>query len=184
MALVLPVETHENTYGLTLEVYKKILFLSRVNSNVLALLAAHRQLLYLLVVTIFVSLVVQEILRTVGFMMLTICAWMVSSVEQSREGAVELLVYHGSTRHYLLPPVTTLNWDSAVTKTLVTKMFFLACMRFMWNSTYISLLNSIAMCWTHCCFVSAAWVYLVCCFCCCSLCQCEVVQILLKSIAM
>ena len=51
MALVLPVETHENTYGLMLEVYKKILFIPRVNMNVLALLAAHRQLLYLLVVT-------------------------------------------------------------------------------------------------------------------------------------
>ena len=62
MALVLPVETHENTYGLTLEVYKKILFVPRVNTNVLALLAAHRQLLYLLVVTIFVSLVVQDVL--------------------------------------------------------------------------------------------------------------------------
>ena len=37
-------------------------------------------------------------------------------------------------RHYPLPPVTTLNWDSAVIRILVMKMFLLACMRFTWNN--------------------------------------------------
>ena len=87
---------------------------------------------------------------------------MVSSVEQSREGAVELLVYHGSTRHYPLPPVTTLNWDSAVIRTLMMKMFLLACMKYMWNSAWLAevhrLPNSLLL----------DIIILVCCFCCCS----------------
>ena len=108
MALVLPMEIQENTYGLMLEVFKKILLLFRVKMYVLVLLVVHRQFLLLLVMTTSVSLLVQDILITVGSTMPIVCE-MVSSVEQSKEGVVELLVYRGSTRHYLLPPVTTLN---------------------------------------------------------------------------
>ena len=67
----------------------------------------HRRLVQLLVVTTFASLVLLVITVT-GSTMLIICG-MVSSVEQSREGVVELLVYHGSTRHYIHPPVAILN---------------------------------------------------------------------------
>ena len=97
--------------------------------TVLVLLVVHRQFLRLLVTTTSVSLVVQS--RSFTARSALIVCGMVSSVEQSREGVVELLVYHGSTRHYPLPPVTTLNCDSAVMKALVMKMSLLVCMRFM-----------------------------------------------------
>ena len=75
---------------------------------VLVLLVVHiGHLLCLLVVTTYVSLV--QLSRTGQFQHVLhapIVCGMVSSVEQLREGVVELLVYHGSTR---LPPVTTLN---------------------------------------------------------------------------
>ena len=67
-----------------------------------------RRLLQLLVVTTFASQLVLQVITVTGSTMLIICG-MVSSVELSREGVVELLVYHGSTRHYILPPVTILN---------------------------------------------------------------------------
>ena len=63
--------------------------------------------LQLLVTTTSVSLVVQGMFFTARS--IPIVCRRVSSVEQLREGVVELLVYHGSTRHYPLPPVTTLN---------------------------------------------------------------------------
>ena len=109
MALVLPTEIHESTFGHMLLVYRKTLLLYNlmVDSNVLVLPVVHKQFLHLLVVTTFVSLVVLDILTTLQS--IPIVCGMVSSVEQSREGVVELLVYHGSTRHYPLPPVTTLN---------------------------------------------------------------------------
>ena len=103
---VLPVEIHKGTFRHMLLVDRKF-FILMVNMNVLVLPVVHRQFLHLLVVTTFVSLVVLDILTTLQS--IPIVCGMVSSVEQSREGVVELLVYHGSTRHYPLPPVTTLN---------------------------------------------------------------------------
>ena len=69
--------------------YRKILFLQMVNMNVLVILVVHSYLLHLFIMTTSVSLVVQDILTYANST--PIVCGMVSSVEQSREGVVELL---------------------------------------------------------------------------------------------
>ena len=153
MVLALQEKVLVSMYGHLLLVYKQILSVLLVLWFALVPLVAVKPLLHLLVVTTFVSLVVRDIIRAVGSTMLIICG-MVSSVEQSREGVVKLLVYHGSTRHYPLPPVTTLNWGSAVIRALVMKMSLLACMRFMWNSVQYAVHSNVLNCLLLllCCF--------------------------------
>ena len=75
--------------------------------------------------------------------------YMVSSMEQSREGIVELLVYHGSTRHYPIPPCDYIELRCAVIRRLVMKMFLLAFTRFTWNNAQFAMYE----CWTHCCLM-------------------------------
>ena len=108
MVLALQEEILVSMYGHSLLAYKHIVLILSIMLFALVPLVAVKPLLHLLVVTTFVSLVVLKILIAIGSTMLIVCG-MVSSVEQSREDVVELLVYHGSTRHYPLPPVTTLN---------------------------------------------------------------------------
>ena len=149
MALVLPLEIYDSTFGRMLLVYRKTFFYFNGQYECpIVLPVVHKQFLHLLVMTTSVSLLVQDILITVGSTMLIVCG-MVSSVEQSKEGVVELLVYHGSTRHYPLPPVTTLNLGSAVIRELL-----LACMRFMWSSVLLGIYSTQKF--TE---LTAAWYY-------------------------
>ena len=90
MVLVLQGEILVSIYGHLLLAYKQILLILSIMLLALVPLVALKPLLHLLVVTTFVSLVVKDTIRAVGFIMLIVCG-MVSSVEQLRECVVELL---------------------------------------------------------------------------------------------
>ena len=108
MALVLPMEILISTYGPSWLKHKKTLWILTVSMSVPALLAVYRHHLHLLAMTTSVNLAVLGTFNTTGFIIVIVCG-IDSSVGLLREDVVELLVSRGSTRHYLLLAVTTLN---------------------------------------------------------------------------